>query len=338
MTVRRLHLNEAPFSPSAKAAHALQAAGSSLRLYPDDDGPLRIALSRYVGVPADHLVIGAGSNDLLFDLPILTAADPGTAVVLPEPGFQSYAQTARRHRLKVRAVGVRADGACDVAAMVDAAQQEPQPAYMVLATPHNPTGALINADDLAFVATQAPSGPLLVIDEAYYEFAKAIGAPTALEALKARAEEWLVLRTLSKAFGIAGARVGYAIASSPALAARWQALRPSFTVPGPSLAVAEAALSDLGYAQHAVTSITERRQRFADRLAAQGLAPLPSAANFLAVPAAGLGPEPANRLAEKGLVVGAFQIAGAPYLRVGIGTEADCEAVFCALAALQVSP
>jgi histidinol-phosphate aminotransferase len=328
---RRMNLNEPAIAPSPRVREAIAAA--TLHRYPDPLArDLACALAARAGVATDRIVLGNGSDELI----VLAAAatlEPGASAVLPAPAFPRYFATALAAGAEPRAVPLRADGANDVAALLGAVDAATRLVWC--ASPNNPTGALLEATGLARLAQAVPPETLLALDEAYFEFGRAAGAADALAVLADRRAPWIVLRTFSKAYGLAGLRVGYAIASSAAVAEALNRVRSAFNVSAVAQAAALAALEDEAYMRASVDRCIAERERLRERLAARGMACLPSAANFLAVAVGRPGPEAVAALAGRGLLVA--PVGPAPFdrhVRVTIGTPADNDAAFDALCRL----
>ena len=331
---RRLHLNESPLAPSPHVIDAIAEAAQSLNRYPGEaQSGLFEAIAAYAGVAPERIVVTAGSSELLHMLPFIARTRPGDEIVLPEPTFPVFAKVAAMHGLTVRNVPVDARGAADVDGILAAISQ--RTAIVAVATPNNPTGGMVGADDLARLCAEMPAGPLFHLDEAYYEFGRVAGGPETLPLLARVKGRWLSSRSASKAFGLAGLRLGYAIASDAALAAECRAVRPMFNVNALALAAGRAALAHAEESLADVAALAAERDRVAGRLAALGLSPLPSGANFIAFAAAPLGADPVAVLAERGILVIGFAMAdGTPMIRASIGSEADNEALLAALATL----
>lgn len=331
--LRRMSLNESPDPPSPKVIAAVQAAVADANRYPDPKArELARAISDRTGVPVSRIVFGNGSHELIM-LMGNAFMEAGTRVVVPNPSFQPYQSAARIAGAEVVAVPVDADGANDVEAMLAACA--PAPRMVIAATPNNPTGALLAQAALDRLVAGTPAATLLVIDEAYYEFGRLAGGPDVLKALAARKGPWLVLRTFSKAYNLAGLRVGYALASHDEVAEGLQRVRGVFNVNRLAQAAALAALSDEPYARASQARTAAERDRLAVGLGAMGLAPLPSAANFVAVRTPKPATEVVAALAARGIMI--VPVGGPPYenhIRITIGTAEDTDAVLAALKAV----
>ena len=259
-------------APAASAALAgLDAAGLGRYPSPDQD-ELRAALACYAEVSAESIVLGCGSDDLI-DAALRAFAAPGERVAFPAPTFVMVERYARANGRVPVAVPPRADGTPDLESLIAA---RPRIAY--LCSPNNPTGACLPAGSVERVLAETDA--LVLVDEAYIEFADA-------PSLAARAVvdgRLLVARTLSKAFGLAGLRVGWMV-GAPALVRRIADDRGPFRVGVASEAAALAALRhDVPWMRARAGAAADARERFTLALRGAGFAPLPSRANFVLVP------------------------------------------------------
>lgn len=239
-----------------------------LRRYPDQR-PLCQALARHFGLPPEQVVLGAGADELL-DRICRAFLAPGRELLLPVPAFPMLARYAALAGAAVVPVPWP-EGPLPVAAL--AAALTPATAMVVLTSPQNPTGAAFGAAELAAVAAAAP-GALLLVDLAYAEFADADLTPAALALPNA-----IAVRTFSKAYGLAGLRVGYALGPAELMAPLRSCGSP-YPVAGPSLALARAAL-ERGPDAAALARIATERRQLELLLRQLGARPRPSQANFV---------------------------------------------------------
>jgi histidinol-phosphate aminotransferase len=332
LPLRSLHLNESPFPPAPRVVAAMQAAAAALNRYPDHDGrELIAALAARNDVPADRLVIGAGSSELLY-ASAETALDAGDEAIAPVPGFPPYAKIiALRGATYVGVPVRRQDGVVDVDAIL--ASVTPRTRLVYVTTPQNPTGGLLEPEAIERLVEALPEDLLLHFDEAYYEFGRHAGAPPALPVLARRKAPWIVTRSFSKAYGLAGVRIGYGIASSATIADAFRKIRAGFSVNAIALAGARAALDEEEHVAALLDHTRVQRLRLAEGLSRLGFRPLPSAANFLAA----IAPRPATELAAaltaRNIFVLPFAWPESPgALRITIGTQEDTDAVIAALA------
>ena len=331
--ILRLHLNECPYPPSPKVVAALQQAAEGINRYPDSKWrALTGTLSKRLEVPAERIILGNGSDQILQSLAELVLEE-GRAAVVPDPSFGRYSTAVRIQGAAVITVPLRPDGANDVAAMLQALT--PEVRLVLVCTPNNPTGGMLNGDEIRELARGVPDDVLLVLDEAYFEFARKAGGPDGLAVLRrARSGPWALMRTFSKAYGLAGVRCGYVIARSDALAGEINKLRQSFHVNLLAQVAAEAALADEAYADWLQNQVIEERERLRRGLEALGLKPLPSAANFLTAeldrPAAPV----VKALAEQGIMIGTIRTPTPgyeTYIRMTVGLPEENDAVLAAL-------
>ncbi|KFL37949.1 histidinol-phosphate transaminase [Arenimonas donghaensis] len=290
--------NENALGPSPAAVAAAVAALDDAHRYPDPiGGGLKRALAAHHGVSPGQLMLGNGSHELLMMLG-QTFAGPGLDVLASQFGFAVYALAARAAGADlVQAPALPAGHAMarghDLDAM--AAAVGPRTRLVYLANPNNPTGTWVPATALEAFLARLPPTVLVVVDEAYMEYATEPGLVSAV-GLLARFENLVVTRTFSKAHGLAGLRLGYLLAA-PGLVAVLERLRESFNVNGPALAAGEAALADTGHVERVRQANASEREALADALRARELAVSPSQTNFLLV---GFGADAAA--VEQGLV------------------------------------
>lgn len=325
--------NESPYGPSRAAREAMLGALDALHRYPDPrGGDLKHALAARHGVRADQLLLGNGSHELLMQLAQVFAG-PGDDVVYSQYGFAVFA-------LATQAAGARAvvveplarDAAMplghDLAAIARAIT--PAATLVYLANPNNPTGTWFTTADLAAFLAQVPPQVLVVVDEAYAEMADAGTAGTAL-ALLPDHPNLVVTRTFSKAYGLAGLRVGYLVAA-PGLVAVMERVRESFNVNAPALAACEAALGDDAHLAWSCARNAQSRAALTAALRARGLEVLPSQTNFLLVE---LGTHAARieaALLERGIVLRPMGGYGLPqWLRITVGTRDENARLLAAL-------
>ena len=275
--------NENPLGPSPRALAALAAAASQLHLYPDAAGhALRKALAARWDVGLDRVVLGAGSNDLLYQL-VLALVGPDDEILTPALGFLSYklaAAVAGRRFVATAATPLGPDLDALCAAMTERTK------LVILGSPNNPTGAVLTAAQLERVLDALPARAVLVLDEAYAEYAAAWPEVEHVDgrALLARDPRVLVLRTFSKIYGLAGLRVGYGV-GHPAVIEALGRVGRTFHVGSLAQVAAVAALDD---DEHITRSAAlGRRMVEVVRAAASdaGFTAFPSLANFVLVDA-----------------------------------------------------
>lgn len=274
-----LHLNECPYPPSPRVVDAICKAAAGVNRYgdprPDD---LAGALSALTGVEASHIVIGNGSDEVLA-LVAMMGLGPGDSAVMPTPSFPRYRIGTTMMGAQPRMVRNLSDGRNDVAGLLAAIDASTKVVFAC--TPNNPSGAPLTRSDLDTLVRGVPEDVLLVVDEAYYEFDAAQGGEGALGLLRGRRGPWLSTRTLSKAYSLAGLRIGYGLASSEELALGLVRVKLNFNLSSLSVVAAMAALQDEAYAQACMARTIAERERVGAALSAMGYPPLRSRANFL---------------------------------------------------------
>lgn len=248
-TIARLGSNENPFGPSPAVGAALRDMADAIGQYPDANSTaLRAAIAARTGVEPADIVVGNGSENLL-ELLCLAFLSPGDRVVTLLPSFGLHEIFPRMMGAQVDMVPVTDSMEFDIDAWCAALGGGARPPRMaILSNPSNPVGCMLDADAFDRVVRAAPPETLLVIDEAYYEYARLTpGFPDVLTRLRAQERPWIVLRTFSKAWGLAGLRVGYGLASHAELVRMLDRVRTPFNV---NLAAQRAALAAWGDADH----------------------------------------------------------------------------------------
>ncbi|HET6689845.1 MAG TPA: histidinol-phosphate transaminase [Miltoncostaeaceae bacterium] len=329
--VIKLASNEGPFPPMPGALAAMSAAAADVRAYPDPGAwALRDALAQRLGLAPGQVLPGAGVDGLIKWMS-LALLDPGDEVAMAWPSFLSWRLGAQVQGATVAEAPLRPDGAYDLEAL--AARVGPRTKLVVVVSPNNPTGGAVGADELRAFLDGLPGHVLPVLDEAYFEYLPEDGHDGA--ALLAEGRPMAVMRTFSKAYGLAGLRVGYMLGPAELVRALGR-VRNVFDVTAPAQAAALASLVD-GDAQlpERIRLNDAERATTAAGLRAIGLEPYPSSANFLLFD---LGtPERAGAmnaaLLRRGVIVRPARAFGAPSaIRVTVGRP-DETARFLAAAA-----
>jgi histidinol-phosphate aminotransferase len=317
-SVVRLASNEGPFPPMPGAVAAIREAAEGVRVYPDAGAwALRDAIAARTGLEAGQVLPGAGIDGLI-RLICLALLDPGDELAMAWPSFLSWRMGAQVQGATLRLAPLGADGAYDLDALL--AEVGPRTKVAVVVSPNNPTGGAVAAADLVRFLDALPSHVLPVVDEAYFEYLPEDGHDAG--ALVGEGRPLGVMRTFSKAFGLAGLRVGYLL-GPPDLVRAIGVVRNVFDVSsvGQAAAVASLAEADLLLPERVSHNATER-ETMAAGLRELGLVPLPSEANFLLVDLGS--PERAravnDALLGRGVIVRPARAFGAPSaLRVTVG-------------------
>ena len=329
----KLASNENPLGPSPRALEAMAEALPDVHRYPDGGGyALRHVLARHWSVPAECLVLGNGSNELL-TLVGRCFLMPGDEVVYARQAFVVYDMVAQVAGATKVAVPLK-DFTHDLDAMRAALTSRTK--LVFLANPNNPTGTCVEPRALEAFLAAVPRDVVVVLDEAYYEYLPADVAPDALRFV--REGRWLlVLRTFSKIYGLAGLRVGYGIGPAP-LVALLNRARDPFNLNSLAQVAAAAALGDVEHVR-ASRAVNEVGWKFLTaQFRAMGLRVIPSAANFLLVDVGRPGGEVTDALLRRGVIVRPMGGYGFPtHLRITIGTPQENETCVAALRAVLAS-
>lgn len=311
--VLKLDGNENPFGPSPAALRAI-AGERAYHVYPDpDQRRVREALSRYLGVGAEHIVCGLGSDDLI-DLILRALIAPGDGVINCPPTFGMYPFSTEVAGGRVIDVPRREDFALDIDAVERAA---PAAKVIFLASPNNPTGNLLSREEIARLLAL---NVLVVIDEAYIEFA---GSEHSAVGMVAGRENLVVLRTFSKWAGLAGLRAGYGVMPR-LLADVLMLIKQPYNLNVAAGVAMVASLEDAPLLMERVCAIAGTRDRLAALLAEIGwIVPYPSEANFILCRLDGVDAlEVKERLASRGIFVRYFDTpALRNHLRISAGLE-----------------
>lgn len=313
--IAQLASNENPLGPSPRALRAMVEAAIDFSRYPDTDCvPLVGALAERHGVPAEWIVVGAGSESLL-GLVASAMLCQGRKALYPRYAFQAFVNAVQ----KAGATGIAIDEPelrVELAGMREGLSRQPSLVY--IANPGNPTGTWLEPGELAEFLTLVPPHVVVLLDEAYVEFLPDASQTDAMAWVR-QYPNLVVTRTFSKAYGLAGLRVGYAIAQ-PGLADMLRRVRSPFTVTTLAQAAAEAALEDQPFLERTLANNREAGQLLRAGLEALGLRVLPSATNFLMAEVSD-GQVWARRLQEQALIVRPVGNYGLPtWLRISIGT------------------
>ncbi len=272
----RLGANESAFGPSPAAVEAMRRAATDTWMYGDPENhDLRQSLAGHHAIRPETIAIGEGIDALLGYLVRLLIA-PGDAVVTSAGAYPTFNYHVAGHGGVLHTVPYRDDHEDPEALVACAAATGAKLLY--LANPDNPMGSYHRAARIAALLDALPDGCLLVLDEAYVEFAPA----DAILPFDTTDPRLIRMRTFSKAYGMAGARLGYAIAA-PELARAFDKIRNHFAVNRIAQAGALAALADRDHLQATVARVAAARDAIGEIARANGLAPLPSATNFVAM-------------------------------------------------------
>lgn len=328
--IAALASNENPDGCSPKVAAAL--AGLNPARYCDPAcTALRTALSHKLGVPADRIVVGNGSEEMIAAA-CRAILRPDTFVATLCPGFGLHEIEALANGARVEKVAMRADLDFDIPAIMAILARKP--AIFFLSSPSNPVGPALDRDGLTRILSTVPPQTLLVLDEAYFEFTDD-HMPDGLAALTKTDLSWVVLRTFSKAYGLAGLRVGYAVTSDLRLARAMTAAKTPFNVNAAAQTAALAALEDEAWMRSSVAALKQERQRVSQRIATLGFRVAGSQTNFLFIDVGWDSRAALDHFLSKGIIIKPWKEAGyETFIRVTIGSRSENDRFIEALAAL----
>ena len=328
----RLDSNENPYGPSPRAVEAMRMALSSSNFYPDDNSAdLRHQLAVHHGMPEDQILVTAGSTDMIAIL-CQTLLGPGRNAVTSERSFIVYPLAVRATGADLIQTPMREDS-FDLEAILAAIDENTR--LIFVANPNNPTGTILDSAAIDNFLSRVPDHVIVVLDEAYYEFAahfaflRGCMYSNSLHQVK-RGAPVVVLRTFSKAHGLAGLRIGYGIGPAD-LFSYCVRMRHTYSVSSVAQAAALAAMRDQAHIDRAVTSNSQQSKILCDGLAELGMRVFPTSANFICCDVAEDAAAYTARLREYGISVRPLGFWGAPNsIRISIGTPEQNQALLAA--------
>ncbi len=328
--VIKLASNENPLGPPAGAVAAAREALTRAHRYPDGAvTELRQALGEHLGVPPSQIVVGSGSVEVIALL-VQAFLGPADNAVISEHAFARFRQLVDARNRGARLVPMR-DWTHDLDAMARAVDARTR--LVFVANPNNPTGTWNRRGEVESLVASLPPGVLLVLDEAYFEYADDPDYPDGIELVRSGAPV-VVTRTFSKAYGLGGLRVGYGVAA-PEVVEALLVVREPFCASSVAQAAATAALRDAEHVRRSRGLNTAEKARVADALGGRGYTVLPSLGNFLTFDTGEDGRALFHRLLTRGVIVRPLDPYGMPrWLRVSIGTPEENAAFLEALEAV----
>ena len=317
-TIVRLSANESPLGPSPKVVEAIRREAARAHLYPDGGSTeLREALGRRLGIGADWIVVGNGADEVL-TLLARAAYDADDEIVIPQPGFEPYGTEATLAGCKVVASPLNGYDT-DLDDM--RRRVTPRTKAVIVCTPHNPASTVVPRAQLdRFLAELGNDPPLCIIDEAYRDFCDDADAVDGVELVR-RDPTVISLRTFSKIAGLAGLRVGYAIAR-PEWIDVLNRVRAPYNVNRLAQVAAVAALEDEEHRARTRAVVLAERPRLRAALAERSAPSPPSQANFILAKVGDRAPALRAALARAGIIVRDGAGVGFPgHLRIAVGTR-----------------
>lgn len=311
--------NENPLGCSPLVNKALaNLANRKIARYPSPiNHPLMTKLSEKLAISSDMLTLSNGSDFLFFILLTTFAANTGKHILIPNYSFIAYEIQAQTLAIPVSIVPLKPDWQVDLAAIIEHCSE--QTAMIFLANPNNPTGTCIPLNDIKHLLTHIPASTLLVLDEAYYEYAYQAGDRRSIQ-LISQHPNLIITRTFSKAYGLAGLRLGYAIAN-PDITALVRRVQPPFVVNIAALTAAYAALDDEDFLQKSVELNNKGKQQLYPGFRELKIDYLPSSGNFVTIDCRTDSQLIYQSLLKQGIIVRTLNEYGLPnHLRITIGT------------------
>jgi histidinol-phosphate aminotransferase len=313
----RLSANENPWGPSKKAIAAIvESAAKGNRYVYNSSREMEELLAKKEGVTPDHILLSAGSTDILEKVAFALCMKGGN-VVSADPSYLSLVKTATSIGATWKNIPLTNDYAHDVDAMASAIDGETKIVY--ICNPNNPTGTLTPIDKLKNFCKQVSSKTPVFVDEAYLELLDNPESQTTV-GLVSEGYDVIVCRTFSKIHGMAGLRVGYMVANPERIKMIKKLVRTEMALSVTSLAGALASLADTEFQNFTRNNIKINREFTFKALQKAGAAPIPSYTNFILFPIQMQPKEFIEKMAEKGVGVRGFEISGKSYGRVSIGT------------------
>ncbi|MET1413702.1 histidinol-phosphate transaminase [Roseibium sp. HPY-6] len=316
--VNRLASNENPFGPAPEVLKYIRNQQNDLHIYPSSEASdLRTELASYLDADADRLVFGNGSEELL-SIIFRSVIEPGDRVITLYPSFPLHEDYAVLMGAGIERVALTEDLTIDVDKLAEAASKPAK--LLIFSHPVNPAGCWMSRDELLAVLDARHPDTLLVLDEAYFEFALSGDYCGGLDLLAPGKGHWIVLRTFSKAWGLAGLRIGYGVCSSPALAAALDLTRTPFNTNAPAQNAALLALGNEAHMKTSAAAIAAERDKVKASLMERGLRVAPTQANFIFFETEMPSAEAADALMRLGTLVKPWKQAGFDrFIRVTVG-------------------
>lgn len=302
--------------------------------YPDAGAAtLRSDIAKTCGIAHDRVLVGNGSEQIIRMI-AEAYLSPRDRVVTVRPAFGLHEICPRMMGAVVDAVPITAEATFDYAAMLAAVHQPTK--LLMFANPSNPVGCMMTGEALRALIEACPPDTLIVVDEAYREYAEQDpDYPDARAILEKQARPWIILRTFSKAYGLAALRIGYALTSSADVTATLDSVRDPFNTNMPAQVAACAALADTAYMQDCVSKTVAERERVVQLLVTQGLFVAPTWTNFVFVRTPMLADKLSTALLERGIIIKPWKEAGFEnWIRISIGLPEENNIMLRALADL----
>ena len=322
--VVKLASNENPFGPSPKAIAAVKEAAEKMHIYPDGAAhDLKQAVSKHIGLPVPNLIMGNGSDELIHLIGLVFLGSDQDEMIVGDPSFSRYDAATQIGPSKLTKVPLDADYRHDLVAMSKAVTANTK--LIFIANPNNPTGTIVRKAEFDRFLDSVPSHIAIVLDEAYFEFSEgAEDFPSARDYVAA-GKNVIGLRTFSKAYGLAGIRIGYGFGPAEVIDAI-NRVREPFNANSLAQVAAIAALDDAEHVQKTVQNNKEGLEFLASVFTSVGAKPLESYANFMYADLGRPAQPVFQALLEQGVITRSGHALGNPTcLRVSVGTKEEME-------------
>ncbi len=313
----KLASNENPLGPSPKAVEAIVAATSKLNRYPDGSGfYLRKRLAEKHRLPFDSILLGNGSNEII-ELVIRAFMSPGDEVMMPEPSFLLYKLVVQWMGGRAAPIPLKEDWGIDLDKMAEAVTAKTK--VIFLTNPNNPTGKVISKTDFEAFLSRVPQSAAVVLDEAYIEFNTNPDTPLGFDYISGQSPAVIVLRTFSKAYGLAGLRIGFG-AMDPEIAGFLNRVRQPFNTGSLAQAAALAALDDDEFLSRSRQTTWSGLQFLYKEVEKMGLRHIPSEANFFLIEVPCEAKELYEAMLRRGVIIRSMASYGMRrFIRVNVG-------------------
>ena len=325
----KLASNENPFGPSPKVIEAIKGSLDNISRYPLVDAyDIRMAVAQKYGVEPDNLIFGSGSNEII-ELLLRTYVKPGEFVASPAPSFSVYGIIAQAMQTRCAWMPTKTNFHIDLDCLLDSVTEKTR--VLFLANPNNHTGTYIPEHELRSFIAPIPENTIIVMDAAYVEFADAKDMPDTTHWFKDY-PNMVMMRTFSKAYGLAGLRIGYMIGDKTCCS-MMDRVRQPFNTNMLAQVAAVAALKDEEYLQSVLQRNLEGKQYLYNKFTELDLDYIPSQSNFILVNV-GDGKKVFDGLLAKGVIARYMGPALGEYIRITIGTPQENETFINALKAV----
>lgn len=311
----KLASNENPIGPSPKAIEAMKAAAEKVALYPDGNCfALRNAVAKHLGIGSECLTFGCGSDEVIHVIGLALLED-GDEVLTADPTFSQYEAASLLNECECCKVPLE-EYTYDIDAIIEQINERTK--LIFIANPNNPTGTLVTHEQIENLLAKMPERCVLVLDEAYYEYINNPAYPDGLK-LVAEGKNVILLRTFSKAYGLAGLRIGYGV-STPEIIGYIERCRQPFNVNSIAQAAAIAAIADQDHVKKSIALNNEGKTYFYKEFDRLGLPFAPSDGNFVWVDIKKDSVMVFKEMLKRGVIIRTGDIFGAPtHIRVSVG-------------------